>query len=253
MVYTVRTMSERPEIHIDSVTKTYKNGFQALKGVSLDIHKGEIFALLGPNGAGKTTLINIITGLTRKTSGTVLVQGKDVEKDYRFTRSRIGLVQQEVNTDWFLNIFEVVKTMGGYYGKTNLDARAEEILKKVHLWDKKDQPGRFLSGGMKRRIMIAKALIHDPDIIFLDEPTAGVDVELRANLWEVMQDLKKQGKTIILTTHYLEEAEELADRIGIISGGELKLVEEKKALIARYGTRLHDIYMDVTKNGGAQL
>lgn len=242
-------MNPSVEIHLNNVTKTYKNDFVALKGISLDIYKGEIFALLGPNGAGKTTIISIISGLTRKTSGDVLVQGKDVEKDYRYTRSKIGLVQQEVNTDFFLKIFEVIKYQGGYYGKTNLDERVETILKKLHLWDKKDQPGRFLSGGMKRRIMIAKALVHDPEIIFLDEPTAGVDVELRADLWTTIRELKAQGKTIILTTHYLEEAEDLADRIGIISGGELKLVEDKEALMKRYGTKLQDIYLEVIKNG----
>ncbi len=249
IVYNPLNMSSPIEIHLDKVTKTYKNGFQALKGISLDIYKGEIFALLGPNGAGKTTIINIIAGLTRKTSGEVLVQGKDVEKDYRFTRSKIGLVQQEVNTDFFLKIFEVIKYQGGYYGKTDLDARVEEILKKLHFWDKKDQPGRFLSGGMKRRIMIAKALIHDPEIIFLDEPTAGVDVELRADLWDTIREMKSLGKTIILTTHYLEEAEDLADRIGIISGGELQLVEDKKTLMQRYGTKLQDIYLEVIQKG----
>ncbi len=238
-------MSE-PVIRVKNLTKTYANGFQALKDINLEINRGEIFGLLGPNGAGKTTLINIITGLTRKTSGEVLVFGKDIEKDYRFTRSKIGLVQQEINNDFFFKIREIVKIQGGYFGANNLNAKVEDILKKVSLWDKRDQTGRTLSGGMKRRVMIAKALVHDPDIIFLDEPTAGVDVELRANLWSLVRSLRDQGRTIILTTHYLEEAEELADRIAIINHGQIVLVESKKDLI-KHGSKLHDIYLEVVQ------
>ena len=234
-----------PVIAIKNLSKIYANGFQALKNINLEIHRGEIFGLLGPNGAGKTTLINIIAGLTRKTSGEALVLGKDVERDYRFTRSKIGLVQQEINNDFFFKVREIVKIQGGYFGVDNIDARVEDILKKVSLWDKRDESGRTLSGGMKRRVMIAKALVHDPEIIFLDEPTAGVDVELRANLWKVIRDLRDQGKTIILTTHYLEEAEELASRIAIINHGKIVLVEDKETLIKRHDSRLHDIYLEV--------
>ncbi len=234
-----------PVINVKNLNKVYANGFQALRDINLEIHRGEIFGLLGPNGAGKTTLINIIAGLTRKTSGEVLVLGKDVEKDYRFTRSKIGLVQQEINNDFFFKVGEIVKIQGGYFGVDNIDARVEDILKKVSLWDKRDESGRTLSGGMKRRVMIAKALVHDPEIIFLDEPTAGVDVELRANLWKVIRDLRDQGKTIILTTHYLEEAEELASRIAIINHGKIVLVEDKETLIKRHDSRLHDIYLEV--------
>ncbi len=237
-----------PVVTIRNLNKTYANGFEALKDVNLEIHRGEIFGLLGPNGAGKTTIINIVCCLTRRSTGEVLVLGKDVEKDYRFTRSKIGLVQQEINNDPFFKVREIVKIQGGYFGLTNLDARVESILKKVSLWDKKDAIGRQLSGGMKRRVMIAKALIHEPDICFLDEPTAGVDVELRANLWALVRELKEQQRTIVLTTHYLEEAEELADRIAIINQGRIVLVEDKKALMARYGSKLHDIYLEVIKN-----
>lgn len=234
-----------PVINVKNLNKTYANGFQALKNINLEIHRGEIFSLLGPNGAGKTTLINIIAGLTRKTSGEVLVLGKDVVREYRFTRSKIGLVQQELNNDPFFKVKETVRLQGGYFGVRDLDPKVEDILRKVALWDKRDQSGRTLSGGMKRRIMIAKALIHDPEIIFLDEPTAGVDVELRANLWGLVRSLKERGRTIILTTHYLEEAEELADRIAIINHGQIVLVENKEALIKRHDSRLHDIYLEV--------
>ena len=239
-------MREQLVIKIKNLNKVYANGFQALRNVNLEIRRGEIFSLLGPNGAGKTTLINIIAGLTRKTSGGVLVLGKDVEKDYRFTRSKIGLVQQEINNDPFFRVREVVKLQGGYFGVDNLDRRVEDILKKVALWDKHDQSGRTLSGGMKRRVMLAKALVHDPEIIFLDEPTAGVDVELRANLWDLVKSLRDQDKTIILTTHYLEEAEELADRVAIINHGRIVLVESKKDLI-KHGNKLHDIYLEVVQ------
>lgn len=234
-----------PVINIKNLSKTYANGFQALNNINLEIHRGEIFGLLGPNGAGKTTLINIIAGLTRKTSGEALVFGKDVEKDYRFTRSKIGLVQQELNNDFFFKVREIVKIQGGYFGVRNINARVEDILKKVSLWDKRDQGGRTLSGGMKRRVMIAKALIHDPEIIFLDEPTAGVDIELRANLWNLLRSFRDQGRTIILTTHYLEEAEELADRIAIINHGRIVLIEDKETLIKKHDSKLHDIYLEV--------
>ena len=238
-------MSE-PVIRVKNLSKVYANGFEALKNINLTIRPGEIFALLGPNGAGKTTLINIIAGLTRKTSGEVSVLGKDVERDYRFTRSKIGLVQQELNNDPFFKVGEIVKLQGGYFGVRDLDHKVEDILRKVALWDKRNEGGRTLSGGMKRRVMIAKALVHDPEIIFLDEPTAGVDVELRANLWNLVKSLRDQGKTIILTTHYLEEAEELADRVAIINHGQIVLVESKKDLI-KHGSKLHDIYLKVVQ------
>ena len=238
-------------LHIRNLNKTYANGFVALHDVSLDIKKGEIFGLLGPNGAGKTTIINIVTGLSKKTSGEVLVMGKDPIKDFRFTRSKIGLVQQEINNDPFMKIGEIVKIQGGYYGLTNLDSKVDDILRTVQLYDKRKSIGRHLSGGMKRRVMIAKALIHDPEILFLDEPTAGVDVELRTNLWDVIRNLRERGKTIILTTHYLEEAEELADRIAFINHGRILLVEDTKSLLARYGSKMHDIYLDVIQNGNS--
>ncbi len=238
-------------LHIRNLNKTYANGFVALHDVSLDIKKGEIFGLLGPNGAGKTTIINIVTGLSKKTSGEVLVMGKDPVKDFRFTRSKIGLVQQEINNDPFMKIGEIVKIQGGYYGLTNLDSKVDDILRTVQLYDKRKSIGRHLSGGMKRRVMIAKALIHDPEILFLDEPTAGVDVELRTNLWDVIRNLRERGKTIILTTHYLEEAEELADRIAFINHGRILLVEDTESLLARYGSKMHDIYLDVIQNGNS--
>ncbi|MDP3991344.1 MAG: ABC transporter ATP-binding protein [Candidatus Colwellbacteria bacterium] len=239
-------MENKPVIKIKNLNKVYANGFQALQNIDLSIHKGEIFGLLGPNGAGKTTLINIIAGLTRKTSGEVSVLGRDVEKDYRFTRSKIGLVQQELNNDPFFKVREIVRLQAGYFGVPNPDDQVEDILKKVSLWEKRNQGGRTLSGGMKRRVMIAKALVHNPKIIFLDEPTAGVDVELRANLWNLVKSLRDQGKTIILTTHYLEEAEELADRVAIINHGQIVLVESKKDLI-KHGSKLHDIYLEVVQ------
>ena len=236
-------------VSIKNLTKIYANGFQALKGINLDIHRGEIFGLLGPNGAGKTTLINVIAGLAKRTSGEVMVLGKDVDRDYKFTRSKIGVVQQEINNDPFMKLHEVIELQGGYYGLRNLRPRVNEILKKVHLYEKRDVIGRFLSGGMKRRVMIAKALIHDPEVIFLDEPTAGVDVELRSTLWDVIRELKAQGKTIILTTHYLEEAQELSDRIAFINGGEIKVVAPKAELLAKYGGNLNEAYMQVITNG----
>lgn len=222
-------------IEIKKLNKIYKGGFQALFDIDLEIKKGEVFALLGPNGAGKTSLISIISGLANRTSGEVFVMGKDVDKDYKFTRQKIGLVQQEINADFFLTIRQTLLLQAGYFGLTGVEERIDQILKDLSLWDKKDNIGRALSGGMKRRVMIAKALVHDPDILFLDEPTAGVDIELRENLWDLVRKLQKRGKTIILTTHYLEEAEEMADRIGMISGGKIVLVEEKEKLMNRFG------------------
>jgi len=230
-------------ISIKNLNKTYKGGFVALRDVNLDIKKGEVFGLLGPNGAGKTTMINIVTGLTKKTSGEVTVLGKDVEKDYRFTRAKIGHVQQEINSDSFFSIEEVVAMQAGYFGIANPDT--EGVLKSLSLWDKRKETGMRLSGGMKRRVMIAKALIHDPEILFLDEPTAGVDIELRENLWGLIGKLKEQCKTIILTTHYLEEAELLADRIGIINDGQIVMVEDKEKLLKKHGKKLGDIYLDL--------
>jgi len=229
-------------ISISNLNKKYKNGFQALKDINLEIQKGKIFGLLGPNGAGKTSLINIISGLVFKTSGGVKVLGKDVEQDYRFTRSKIGLVQQEIAFDPFLNVIETLRLQAGYFGIKNADARIDMLLKDLKLDDKRNSPGRALSGGMKRRVMIAKALVHDPAIVFLDEPTAGVDVELRENLWSLVKNMQKMHKTIILTTHYLEEAEALADRIAIINQGKILLIEDKVKLLSDHGTPLADIY-----------
>jgi len=240
-----------PVIQIKDLNKIYKGGFKALKDVNLEIGRGEIFGLLGPNGAGKTTLINIISGLSRKTSGDIKVFGKDVERDYRFTRSKIGLVQQEISFDPFFSVWDTVKLQGGYFGLTKTDKRVEGILKDLNLLDKKNSFGRTLSGGMKRRVMIAKALVHDPEIIFLDEPTAGVDVELRKNLWSLVGKLKEMRKTIILTTHYLEEAEELADRIGVINDGRIVMVEEKSKLLANGADRLNDIYTKILEKDRA--
>lgn len=233
-------------INIEKLNKTYATGVKALKNVTLEIRRGEIFSLLGPNGAGKTTLINIIAGLTKKTSGEATVFGKDVVKDYRFTRSKIGLVQQEINADFFLTVRETAQIQAGFFGLSDTNERIDAILKSLSLWDKRDTSGRNLSGGMKRRVMIAKALVHDPEVLFLDEPTAGVDVELRANLWELVREFKKQGKTIILTTHYLEEAEELADRVGIIYEGRIILVEDKAKLISRFGKEKIQFHLDTS-------
>jgi ABC-2 type transport system ATP-binding protein len=239
-------MERATTVEITNLTKTYKGGFAALKGISLTIHKGEIFALLGPNGAGKTTLINIIAGLVRRTSGDVRVFGKDVDKDYRFTRSKIGVVQQEISLEFGLSVFDSVRLQAGYYGLKDGKLRAEGILKELALWDKRTQQVFALSGGMKRRVMIAKAMVHDPDILFLDEPTAGVDTELRANLWKMVSHLRDHGKTVILTTHYLEEAEAMADRIGIINNGRLVMLDTKKNLIeSNAGKNLNTIYAEI--------
>ncbi len=224
-------------ISVRGLTKTYPSGHQALKRVDLEVRRGEIFALLGPNGAGKTTLINIICGIVTPTSGTVLADGHDVVRDYRAARSRIGLAPQELTTDAFETVWATVSFSRGLFGKARNPAHIEAVLRRLSLWDKKDSKIMTLSGGMKRRVLIAKALSHEPDILFLDEPTAGVDVELRREMWEVVRGLRGQGVTVILTTHYIEEAEEMADRIGVISKGEIILVEEKAALMAKLGRK----------------
>lgn len=224
-------------ISISNLSKTYKGGFQALKNVSLDIEQGEIFALLGPNGAGKTTLIGAICGLVQPTSGQILVDGHNVETNFRGARSQIGLVPQEIALDIFTTPWATVSYSRGLFGKQRDDAKIEQILKDLSLWDKKDSPVMALSGGMKRRVIIAKALAHEPRILFLDEPTAGVDVELRQGMWDVVRKLRDQGVTTILTTHYIDEAEEMADRVGVIRKGELILVEEKNELMRKMGSK----------------
>ncbi len=224
-------------ISVSSLSKTYASGFSALKSVDLDIRRGEIFALLGPNGAGKTTLISIICGLVTASDGAVLVDGHDVAKDYRAARSKIGLVPQELTTDAFETVRATVNFSRGLFGKGRNPELVERILKDLSLWDKRDTMIRMLSGGMKRRVMIAKALAHEPNILFLDEPTAGVDVELRQDMWQLVRRLRESGTTIILTTHYIEEAEEMADRIGVISKGEIILVEEKTELMRKLGKK----------------
>ncbi|SER49029.1 ABC transporter ATP-binding protein [Rhizobium sp. NFR03] len=226
-----------PIVSVSNLVKTYGSGFQALKGVSLDIAEGEILALLGPNGAGKTTLISIICGIVNPSSGTVLVNGHDVVKDFRATRSIIGLVPQELTTDQFETVWNTVSFSRGLHGKKANPAHIEKVLRDLSLWDKKDNMLRELSGGMKRRVLIAKALSHEPRILFLDEPTAGVDVNLRKDMWKVVQALREDGVTIILTTHYIEEAEEIADRVGVINGGEILLIEEKSALMKTLGRK----------------
>ncbi|MFA5898573.1 MAG: ABC transporter ATP-binding protein [Hyphomicrobium sp.] len=224
-------------ISIKDLSKTYASGFQALKTIDLDIRRGEIFALLGPNGAGKTTLISIVCGLVNPTTGSVTVDGGDITRDYRRVRSMIGLVPQELTTDHFETVFNAVSFSRGLFGKPPNPAYIEKILKALSLWDKKDSRIMELSGGMKRRLLIAKALSHEPSILFLDEPTAGVDVELRQDMWQVVRDLRDTGVTIILTTHYIEEAEEMADRVGVIAKGELILVENKAELMRKLGRK----------------
>jgi ABC-2 type transport system ATP-binding protein len=226
-----------PVISIQGLSKTYKSGLQALKTVDLDIGKGEIFALLGPNGAGKTTLISIVCGIVTPTTGTVTADGHDIQKAYRKARQAIGLVPQELTTDAFETVWATVTFSRGLFGKAPNPAYVEQVLRDLSLWDKKDAKIMTLSGGMKRRVMIAKALSHEPDILFLDEPTAGVDVELRKDMWNMVRKLRERGVTIILTTHYIEEAEEMADRIGVINRGELILVEEKAALMEKLGRK----------------
>jgi len=223
------------QININSLSKVYANGFEALKKINLTIKKGEILAMLGPNGAGKTTLISIICGIVKPSSGTVTVDNFDIIKDYRETRSRIGLVPQELTLEQFETVFNNVSYSRGLYGKKPNPEYIEKILKDLSLWDKKDQRLRQLSGGMKRRVLIAKALSHEPSILFLDEPTAGVDVELRQDMWKIVEELRKTGVTIILTTHYIEEAEAIADRVGVINNGEIIIVEETKELLKKMG------------------
>jgi len=227
----------QPIIHVSNLTKTYASGFQALKSVNLDIRPGEIFALLGPNGAGKSTLINIICGVVRPGGGTVTADGHDIVREFRAARAKIGLVPQELTTDAFETVWATIRFSRGLFGKPPNDAYLEQVLKTLSLWDKKDSKIMALSGGMKRRVMIAKALSHEPRILFLDEPTAGVDVELRRDMWEMVRKLRDDGVTIILTTHYIEEAEEMADRIGVISKGEIILVEDKAVLMRKLGEK----------------
>ncbi len=222
-------------LSIKNLTKIYGNGFAALKGVDLAISRGEIFALLGPNGAGKTTLIGIVCGLVRASGGEVLVDGCDIAADYRSARKKIGLVPQELSVNMFETVWDTVVFSRGLFGKRADPAHIERVLRDLSLWDKKDANIRALSGGMKRRVLIAKALAHEPEILFLDEPTAGVDVELRRDMWEMVRQLREKGVTIILTTHYIEETEDMADRIGVIDKGQIILVEEKHALMRRLG------------------
>jgi ABC-2 type transport system ATP-binding protein len=222
---------------VEGLSKTYAGGLEALKRVDLEIRRGEIFALLGPNGAGKTTLISIICGIVNGSTGTVLADGHDIRRDYRAARSAIGLVPQELNTDAFETVWATVRFSRGLFGKAPDNAYLEKVLRDLSLWDKKDAKIMTLSGGMKRRVMIAKALSHEPTILFLDEPTAGVDVELRRDMWEMVRNLRESGVTIILTTHYIEEAEEMADRIGVIRKGEIILVEDKDVLMRKLGRK----------------
>jgi ABC-2 type transport system ATP-binding protein len=232
----------QPDISVKHLNKTYEDGFQALKDVSLDIYPGEIFALLGPNGAGKTTLISIICGIVNKGDGEVAAAGNDIVRQYRQAREAIGLVPQELNTDAFEKVWDAVSFSRGLFGKPPNPAHIEKVLKDLSLWDKRNNRIMSLSGGMKRRVMIAKALSHEPRILFLDEPTAGVDVELRRDMWEMVRKLRENGTTIILTTHYIEEAEEMADRIGVIRDGQIILVEDKDQLMSKLGKkelRLH--------------
>jgi ABC-2 type transport system ATP-binding protein len=226
-----------PIISVANLSKTYGSGFKALNDINLEINRGEIFALLGPNGAGKTTLISIVCGIANLTEGRITVDGHDINRDYRAARSLIGLVPQELHTDAFESVWATVSFSRGLFGKPKNPAHIEKVLKDLSLWDKKDAKIVTLSGGMKRRVMIAKALSHEPQILFLDEPTAGVDVELRKGMWEVVRALQASGVTIILTTHYIEEAEEMADRIGVINKGEIILVEDKAGLMQKLGKK----------------
>ncbi|WP_172331913.1 ABC transporter ATP-binding protein [Mangrovicoccus sp. HB161399] len=232
-----------PIVSVQDVKKTYASGFEALKGVSLDIEEGEILALLGPNGAGKTTLISSICGITRPSSGRILVGGHDVVSDYRNARRLIGLVPQELNLEPFAPVGPAVAFSRGLFGMRRDPDKVEQVLRQLSLWEKRKSRMRELSGGMKRRVLIAKALAHEPRVLFLDEPTAGVDVELRRDMWNVVAELKKQGVTIILTTHYIEEAEAIADRIGVINGGRILLVEDKASLMARMGRKNLSVHL----------
>jgi ABC-2 type transport system ATP-binding protein len=234
----------QPVISVSRLSKIYESGFQALKDVNLEIRRGEIFALLGPNGAGKTTLIGVICGIVNPTSGTVTVDGHDIIRGYRKTRSLIGLVPQELATDSFETVWNTVSFSRGLFGKRPDPGHIERVLKELSLWDRKDNRIMTLSGGMKRRVMIAKALSHEPQILFLDEPTAGVDVELRKDMWQTVRALRDSGVTVILTTHYIEEAEEMADRIGVINKGEIILVEEKDELMRKLGKKQLTLLLD---------
>ena len=230
-------------ISISGLTKTYASGLQALKATNLDIGKGEIFALLGPNGAGKTTLISIICGIVTPSTGTVTVAGHDIVRDYRATRAMIGLVPQELHTDMFETIWNTISFSRGLFGRPRNPAHLEKVLRDLSLWEKRNDKIMTLSGGMKRRVLIAKALAHEPDVLFLDEPTAGVDVELRRDMWGLVRRLRETGVTVILTTHYIEEAEEMADRIGVINKGELILVEEKTELMKKLGKKQMTLHL----------
>jgi ABC-2 type transport system ATP-binding protein len=230
-------------ISVQNLSKTYASGFKALKSVNLDINRGEIFALLGPNGAGKTTLIGIVCGILQPSEGKVTVDGHDIIDDFRAARSLIGLVPQELHTDAFESVWATVNFSRGLFNKPKNPAYVEKILRSLSLWDKKDNRIMTLSGGMKRRVLIAKALAHEPRVLFLDEPTAGVDVELRKDMWQVVRDLRASGVTIILTTHYIEEAEDMADRVGVINKGEIILVEEKSALMHKLGKKQLTLYL----------
>jgi ABC-2 type transport system ATP-binding protein len=256
-----------PVLSISRLTKTYASGLRALEEVDLEIEKGEIFALLGPNGAGKTTLINIVCGIVTASSGTVTVDGHDNVRDYRAARSRVGLVPQELHTDMFETVWNTASFSRGLFGRPRDAAAIERVLRSLSLWDKRDNKIMTLSGGMKRRVLIAKALAHEPSLLFLDEPTAGVDVELRRDMWALVRELRGQGVTIILTTHYIEEAEEMADRIGVINKGRLVVVEEKAALMKKLGKKQLTLHLlnplervpegldgnVVLKNGGTDL
>jgi ABC-2 type transport system ATP-binding protein len=255
-------------LSISNLTKTYASGLQALKRIDLQIRKGEIFALLGPNGAGKTTLISIVCGIVRASSGSVLVDGRDIVRDYRLTRAKIGLVPQELHTDMFETVWGTVRFSRGLFGRPPDAAHLEKVLRELSLWEKRNDKIMTLSGGMKRRVLIAKALAHEPEVLFLDEPTAGVDVELRRDMWALVRRLRAGGVTIILTTHYIDEAEEIADRVGVINKGELVLVEEKTALMKKLGRKQLTLHLQepmaeipaalagwklALKNGGGDL
>jgi ABC-2 type transport system ATP-binding protein len=240
---TVSLVAMPPVLAISNLTKTYASGLQALKPINLEIRKGEIFALLGPNGAGKTTLINIVCGIVTPSSGEVIADGHHIQREYRAARSKIGLVPQELATDTFETVWTTVTFSRGLFGRAPNPAFVEKVLRDLSLWEKRKDKIMTLSGGMKRRVMIAKALAHEPDILFLDEPTAGVDVELRRDMWDLVLGLRQSGVTIILTTHYIEEAEEMADRIGVINKGELIVVEEKATLMKKLGKKLLTLHL----------
>ncbi len=241
-----------PIISISGLTKTYASGLQALKNVNLEIRKGEIFALLGPNGAGKTTLINIVCGIVTPSSGTVLADGHDIVRDYRVTRSKIGLVPQELTTDTFETVWATVCFSRGLFGRAPNAPHLERVLRDLSLWDRRHDRIRTLSGGMKRRVLIAKALAHEPEILFLDEPTAGVDVELRRDMWALVRRLRAGGVTIILTTHYIDEAEDMADRIGVIHKGELIVVEDKATLMKKLGKKQLTLHLRSAAGGDSR-